>query len=80
MGEPQRTLAIHASNELWQLRMKHGEKTRLELGSEGVEGIEKMLHALAEGNVRFATVRATQLLNGVREALRRGRQEDHSTS
>lgn len=78
MQEPLRSLAIQVSDELWELRMKHGETTRLELGSEGVEGVVEVLHALAVGDAQYATVRATQLVNGVRDALSQDQQEGTS--
>jgi hypothetical protein len=42
----------------------------LTIPAPAIEGIEKILFALAEGDLRFASVRAGQLMDGVSEALR----------
>lgn len=67
MSDP--TAALEVSHELWLLRTRHGEAVRLELGADGVEGIEKVLHALANGNFSDACAGAGQLLRGTRFAL-----------
>lgn len=79
MREPHRTEAMKLSGELFLYRMKHGETTRLELGQDGIEGIEKVLHALAKGNFVDATVSARQLQRGTRIALSKRNAEPTSS-
>lgn len=69
MWQSRRIEATQLSHELWRLRTRHGEAVRLELGPDGVEGIEKVLHALANGNFSDACAGAGQLIRGTRFAL-----------
>jgi len=69
----QRQRALSLSDALWRLRTNpHGarDSTTLTIPAPAIEGIEKILFALAEGDLRFASVRAGQLMDGVSEALR----------
>ena len=54
----QRRLALSLSDALWRIP------------APAIEGIEKILFALAKGDLRFASARAGQLIAGVSEALR----------
>ncbi len=68
----QRRLALSLSDALWRLRTNPhdaGDIT-LTIPAPAIEGIEKILFALAKGDLRFASARAGQLIAGVSEALR----------
>lgn len=69
----QRQRALSLSDALWRLRTNPhgtGDSITLTIPAPAIEGIEKILFALAEGDLRFASVRAGQLMDGVSEALR----------
>ncbi|EIC07787.1 hypothetical protein AB1285_26755 [Microbacterium sp. NRRL B-14842] len=69
----QRQRALTLSDALWRLRTgQHdaGDDITLTIPAPAIEGIEKILFALAEGDLRFASVRAGQLMDGVSAALR----------
>lgn len=69
----QRQRALSLSDALWRLRTNPhdaGDNITLTIPAPAIEGIEKILFALAEGDLRFASVRAGQLMDGVSEALR----------
>lgn len=69
----QRQRALSLSDALWRLRTNPhgtGDSITLTIPAPAIEGIEKILFALAEGDLRFASARAGQLIAGVSEALR----------
>ena len=69
----QRQRALSLSDALWRLRTHPhdtGADISLTIPAPAIEGIEKILFALAEGDLRFASVRAGQLMDGVSAALR----------
>lgn len=69
----QRQRALTLSDALWRLRTSPhdaSDDVTLTIPATAIEGIEKILFALAEGDLRFASVRAGQLMDGVSAALR----------
>lgn len=65
MSETHKALAKSLSDELWRQRMEQGEDVTLTLRGEAVEGLEKLLWALAEEDYAFANVRVAQLIRGL---------------
>jgi hypothetical protein len=65
MSEVNKVLAKSLSDELWRQRMEKGDDVSITLRGEGVEGLEKLLWALAEEDYAFANVRISQLIRGI---------------
>lgn len=68
MTEQNKVLAKALSDEIWTQRTAQGdEEITLTLRGEAVEGLEKLLWALAEEDYSFANVRMSQLIRGLLE-------------
>ena len=67
MSEQNKVLAKVLSDELWTQRMAQGDDVAVTLRGQAVEGLEKLLWALAEEDYSFANVRIAQLIRGLLE-------------
>lgn len=68
MSEQNKVLAKALSDEIWTQRMAQGDQeVTLTLRGHSVEGLEKLLWALAEEDYSFANVRIAQLIRGLLE-------------
>lgn len=68
MNSDDKEIAKQLSEEIWRQRLAKeqcGEEVTLLLRGEAVEGVEKLLWALAHEDYDFANMRVKQLINGL---------------